>query len=365
LNNIKQLVTALQNHHDTKKGLPLASTAAFNQGGKYNIAYGTEGVGTPDTAPFSIAPGQNGDGYSWICLLLPFMEENTIWDKLNDSKRGLGRLQDAAFSKKEFDTKSPGGYAVQNPGTKADAKNNPYLASTKIPTLVCPSYPGDEDVPFILGATFKVGTGNYMAIASTHYHSSGSLESGLPKDATSVGKDCASGAYCGNGGMPFPGIVSGRVQKTGLGFQSLSDGTSKVPLVTESREDQKTSWYSGFASYVVGAWPNTDVATAPTGYQPSGNTGPWYWGCTGTCDISLNKGDTKNKVEKFYQKTNPHGNGGSGTAERIWGPSSRHPSIVLHGFADAHSEAVNEQIDKNMYLQMITRSGREVSSTPQ
>jgi hypothetical protein len=38
---------------------------------------------------------------------------------------------------------------------------------------------------------------------------------------------------------------------------------------------------------------------------------------------------------------------------------------VLHGFGDAHSEAVNEQIDKNAYLQMITRSGREVSTTPQ
>jgi prepilin-type N-terminal cleavage/methylation domain-containing protein len=32
LNQIKQLLIALQNHHDTRKGLPLASTAPFRQG---------------------------------------------------------------------------------------------------------------------------------------------------------------------------------------------------------------------------------------------------------------------------------------------------------------------------------------------
>jgi hypothetical protein len=163
--------------------------------------------------------------------------------------------------------------------------------------------------------------------------------------------------------MPFPGLVSGKVQKTGLGFQSLSDGTSKVPLVTESREEVATSWYSGFASYVVGAWPNT--ATGPQGVQTGGTTGPIYWGCVAaTCDTALNKGDTKSDRTKYYQgsvKPNPH----TPPVDRIWGPSSRHPATVLHGFADAHSEGIQEGIDKNVYLQMITRAGREVSSTQQ
>jgi hypothetical protein len=185
------------------------------------------------------------------------------------------------------------------------------------------------------------------------------LESaGNPSTTAGAGKNCDSGAYCGNGGMPFPGTISGRVQKTGLGFQSLSDGTSKVPLVTESRDEVKTSWYSGLASYAVGAWPQGGV---PTGIQAT-TTSPIYWQCTGTCDIALNKGDTKGDVNKFYQKVNPHG---GSPVDRIWGPSSRHPSIVLHGFADAHSEAVNEQVDKNTYLQMITRAGREVGGTQQ
>ena len=354
LNNIKQLVTALQNHHDTKKGLPLASTAPFYQAGNgdYKVQYANAKAAT---AP--IENGQWGDGYSWIVQLLPFMEENTIWDKLTETKSPrLGKLRDSAFA---TGTSAP----TLNPGV-APSATNLLLYGTKINTLVCPSFPGEEDVTFApipVVAPSKVGTGNYMAIASTHFQSGGSLESGLPAAAGNAdGKNCAAGAFCGNGGLPFPGLISGRVQKIGLGLQSMSDGTSKVPLVTESREEAKTSWYSGLASYVVGAWPQ---GASPVGIQPATN-GPIYWGCatTGTCDTALNKGDTKGVTTKYYQAANPHG----GTpAERIWGPSSRHPSIVLHGFADAHSEAVNEQVDRNTYLQMVTRAGREVGTTTQ
>ncbi len=161
--------------------------------------------------------------------------------------------------------------------------------------------------------------------------------------------------------MPFPGLVGNQVQKVGLGFQSLSDGTSKCILVSESREETFTSWYSGFASYVVGAWPN--VADQPRGVMQGTAAGsPVYWNCVDgtTCDSALNKGDTKGDRVKFYQgsgKTNPH-NG----ADRVWGPSSRHPGTVQHGFADAHAEGISETTDRNVYLHMITRNGREVDN---
>ena len=58
-----------------------------------------------------------------------------------------------------------------------------YLYSTKIGTLVCPSFPGEEDVAAFgspvmdVQAPGKIATGNYMAISSTHYQSGGDLES--------------------------------------------------------------------------------------------------------------------------------------------------------------------------------------------
>ena len=108
------------------------------------------------------------------------------------------------------------------------------------------------------GVAAKAGTGNYVTTASTtlckHHRTAicrAACRAAAGAQSGTNGKDCASGAYCGNGALPFPGKVGTKVQSLGLNFSSLSDGTSKVFLVTESREENKTSWYSGFASYVV------------------------------------------------------------------------------------------------------------------
>jgi len=367
LNQIKQLLIALQNHHDTRKGLPLASTAPYRQGSSSAVRYGTLGVADTNTAhvPRWWDAGQNGDGYSWVVQILPFMEENVLYDKLAQQATGrLGRLRDPAFQM--TGTAAP----TQNPGN-APSATNPYIWNAKIGVMVCPSYPGEDEVAEFFegnvsgGASNKAGTGNYVAMSATHYQPSGNrdLESGLPgSNNAATGKDCASGAYCGNGGLPFPGTVGGRVQKTGLNFSSLSDGTSKVILVTESREEVNTSWYSGFASYVVGAWPNLSPQDYPKGQQIGGNTGPIYWNCTtDACDTALNKGDTKGDRAKYYQSTSGMANPHNG-ADRIWGPSSRHPGVVQHGFADAHADGISDTVDRNVYLHMITRNGREVDN---
>jgi prepilin-type N-terminal cleavage/methylation domain-containing protein len=368
LNQIKQLLVALQNHHDTRKTLPLASTAPYKQGTSVNIKYGELGTKEPASGtPIKWYAGQDGDGYSWVVQILPFMEENVLYDKLvqQAGTDRLGKLQDAAFATAKS---AP----TQSPGAAPHITSNPLIYSTKLAVMVCPSFPGEEEVP-IFGsipnqpAGVKVGTGNYVAVPATHYQSGNlDLESGLPASNGAVtSKNCTNGAYCGNGAMPFPGLVGNQVQKVGLGFQSLSDGTSKCILVSESREELVTSWYSGFASYVVGAWPNS--TTQPVGVQtPAGTAGaPVYWSCRDgtTCDSALNKGDTKGDRAKYYQgstKANPHGTGA--TADRIWGPSSRHPGVVQHGFADAHAEGISETTDRNVYLHMITRNGREVDN---
>jgi prepilin-type N-terminal cleavage/methylation domain-containing protein len=373
LNQIKQLLIALQNHHDTRKALPLASTAPYRQtnGGIQN-KYGELGVRDPagTATPVKYYAGQDGDGYSWVVQILPFMEENVIYDKLvqqagtGSPPPRLGKLQDAAFA-------TGTGAPTQNPGAApalTGNNQNHLIYSTKLPGMVCPSFPGEEEVPATgfgnnalnMPAGVKLGTGNYVALAATHYQSGNQdLESGIPAtNMQATVRNCTMGAYCGNGSLPFPGLVGGQVQKIGLGLQSLSDGTSKCAMITESREETLTSWYSGFASYVVGAWPN--IGEQPVGIQAVAQ-GPVYWGCKGgsTCDIALNKGDTKGELAKFYQgnvKSNPHG------PNRVWGPSSRHPGVVQHGFADSHAEGISETVDRDVYLHYITRNGREVDN---
>ncbi|HMP08243.1 MAG TPA: hypothetical protein PJ982_17990, partial [Lacipirellulaceae bacterium] len=48
-------------------------------------------------------------------------------------------------------------------------------------------------------------------------------------------------------------------------------------------------------------------------------------------------------------------------ASRWFGPSSQHSGdVILHGYADAHAKGINAAIDRNVYLWLITRAGREV-----
>jgi len=368
INNIKQLGIALQNHHDTRKALPMASTAPLVQGNPAATipTYGKDGSGNPSATDFSNwSPGQNGDGYSWIVLLLPFMEENSLYDKLTQTagttppnSGRYGKLQDPAFPA-SLNAWAP----TVTPGTAANITTNLLIYSTKLGNLVCPSFPGDDDVapfgsPVIrVPSGGKVATGNYMAVASTAVLTGNKnhLESASnpPSASATLGKDCTTTAYCGNGGLPFPGLSGGKVQKLGLGFQSLSDGTSHVALVAESREEAITSWYSGFASYVVGAWPNGQKG--PSG--STNTTGPLTWLCPTGCDHALNKGDPKSTdTTKYYMVSGKNPNG----VNRVWGPSSRHPGVVIHGYGDAHTEAVNDTIDASVYLHLITRGGREV-----
>jgi uncharacterized protein DUF1559 len=295
---------------------------------------------------------------------LPFMEESVLYDKITQSVGTvrLGKLQDPAFA-------TGTAAATQNPGT-APSATNLFIYSTKLPGLVCPSFPGEDDVPGTnLGSATafpasptgngKVATGNYVALAATHYYNTptNNLASGLPSKAGDPATTGCTGAYCGNGGLPFPGLVGGKIQSKGLGLQSLSDGTSKTALISESREETKTSWYSGLTSYVVGAWPQGTAQ--PIGSSIANQT-TITWTCSGGCDSALNKGDTKGVTTKYYEVPDIH----VGTpANRIWGPSSRHPSIVICGYADGHSSSLNDNVSPDVFLHLITRNGREVDST--
>jgi prepilin-type N-terminal cleavage/methylation domain-containing protein len=353
--NLKQLALAIQNHHDTRTSFPMASTSPLVPDAGIQ-KYGAVGA-APEAAELATngTAGQQDDGYSWIAQCLPFMEENELYGKMTAAQDKpvvrYGKLADAAFA------------PSSNRKLEATATDaSPYFWSAKISTFVCPSFPGEDQVDsFGDIPKSKVATGNYVALAATHYRSNPSnhLESLFPvgEVRNAGGHDCTNVRYCGNGGMPFPGVRDGRIQKVGLSVRNFRNGTSKVPVIVESREETLTSWYSGLASYVVAAMP------PPNGSDPVGvevAPGQFAWKCNDTtkCDIALNKGDPKSiNPGKYYQPVSPHGGG-----PRVWGPSSRHPGVVMHGYADGHVEAINDNIDKNVYLQLVQRNANEVVS---
>ena len=61
-----------------------------------------------------------------------------------------------------------------------------------------------------------------------------------------------------------------------------------------------------------------------------------------------------NDVHYMEPAQHPHGARG-----KLWGPSSAHSGLVIHAYGDGHVREVNDDIEKNTYLRLITRAGNE------
>jgi len=361
LSQVKQLGVAIANFESARRTLPLASTAAFIAP---PLTYGSP----PTQVPPGNDPGQVADGYSWIVQIMGNMELTSLYDTLANAGNGrLGNLRDAAF----VDTTPvtlPNGALVQVYQTPQDA-------------FRCPSFSGQDRVPKFGGFTKDdIGAGTYVTLAASSYFNASpaqGLQSGYPGDTMmlGVGTGCPANngpAYCGNGAMPFPGLQTGNIiTKRGLPIGKITDGTAQTILIAESREEVVSSWYSGRAAYAVAHWPNNTPAqpgpptppgggggasTGVPGYTAAVNTTPAMWYSTFP---AINKGTLGTDTTQYYMK----GNGPHGVQDIRWGPSSRHDRVVVHGFGDAHAEAMRDDVDGSTYLRLVTRGGREVASS--
>jgi prepilin-type N-terminal cleavage/methylation domain-containing protein len=395
LNNMKQIGLAMHNFEGAKGFFPLASTAPWVQT--------TAKVGLPTNR----LPGgtvTNGDGYSWLVQLLPFMERNTEYQRIYNapvtsasnapSKLLYGPFGTPAIS---LDTSTPA------------ATTATLVWRTQLETFKCPSFPGADESKVSVGQPAnRMAVGNYVAIAATHYNLNGALPGGKDTGATDSGTnvslfDSKSSAtafkqLAGNGCIPFWQTTTAAQQQdntinytkirgvTQAGIQN-GDGTSNTVWFTESRDENYTGWVSGYTAYVVGAHPGgtppgpgmgirkvnpNGTITAP----PAGTVQVLGWQSTdqlGQTALNIGSGvkraggeqatngapTTAGNTAWFYMKPFAHF---AGTITSRWyGPSSAHSGdVVLHGFADAHGKSIPANVDRNVYLWLITRAGREV-----
>src|SRR4051812_25587705 len=84
--NLKQLSLGIQHYQDTRKSFPLASTSPLvTEDG--NQKFGAVSA-TPEAAemPTDRPAGQQGDGYSWIAQCLPYLEEDSLYEKMTSAR---------------------------------------------------------------------------------------------------------------------------------------------------------------------------------------------------------------------------------------------------------------------------------------
>jgi hypothetical protein len=398
LNNIKNISLAIHNFADRKKSFPFASTAFF-------MGRQAPNTGVPK------AGGQR-DGYSWLFQILPEMENVNLYNRTRDSTSIMSSAT-ASTSNNVGSNKliiGPFGGDGANDeiailtGTFPSGQNGAAYQQ-QIEVFQCPSFPGSNEAKgtFATGLT-KVAVGNYVAIPSTHYNTDG-LTGGGNTAASDTGSvagslyDSQTSAtafkqLAGNGCIVFANntvndtnvnggaavsIYAIQRKPTGVTFAGVRDGTANTILFAESKEDAYSSWISGLASFVVAV----DPANGGEKIQKvqSGTTTPAMlgWPISTNGKLALNVGNDVKRLggingsgppavadnqNNIYQKPWIHQPAGGNTQARVFGPSSGHPGAVQHAYADAHGKTINDDVDPNVYVRLVTRAGNEVVELP-
>ncbi|MBN2021895.1 MAG: DUF1559 domain-containing protein [Pirellulales bacterium] len=358
ISTLRQIGIALHNHHDAKKKFPPSNSMPFAADAPYIVVTNPPEHlfprPAPTTAPLSTPINGKtvyyaGNGFSWLAMILPYVEEGNLFAKLD--------LNSWAW----------------NPGTIPTAavpfpSGISHCTAWRMPVSAfkCASFGGgDISIDNPLGDVVtpypdanaprnQVALGNYVALGATHFDSLLRYVNTLTNNTQKM----YQGGRSHPNGTIFPAM-------SGTAIRDIQDGTSNTALVCETREVTLGAWYEGMTSAVVGL--NVPFRSGGTSFVPVYNAptdpvlGAKYGVPIASIKTFLNYGDdTKNPVQYYISSPTSLGQGGFNT-RWVHGPSSSHPGVVNHLFGDDSVKSLNDGIDARTYMHAITRAGNEPS----
>lgn len=206
-------------------------------------------------------------------------------------------------------------------GSPLDSNPNHVAARNRaIPIFLCPSYAGPRFCDFrAQTGSVRGSVTNYKALAATHKGSLYSNSRGRPMTPRYPGQHPDGTLY--------------RPSETRI--VDILDGTSQTAVACETIEQQSAGWMIGTTSMLVGLPDSVTYLCRGSYYAPAG-------GCT--------------YLAEDYQ-TRPY----DGPDYRF-GPSSAHPGVVNHLFADGSVHRIGRDVEASLYMFLITRAGGEPAS---
>ncbi len=369
-NNMKQLGLAILNFESANKALPPVTTTSATDN-------------TPDMPATSngqlFTSGHTGSqaGYSWIVLVLPYLEELTLYQTISSNSDKFTQPAFSATPNSSTGNTKWIGAATNNRG--------PHASTSQIPALICPSFAGDRivDTSTTPGSTYYnmfatllnaggVALTNYNAYIGTDVRIGESFGTFANRNAPNP-----NGAFQMNGTPSSPTDFYGTI---GSRLSSIVDGTSKTVMCAETKERGFGSWYDGTMNFLTAArevnLSNGSNLTIPvttlggTGGMPPAQA-PYN---SATYQGKLVPTDVANGGTAINVGHNPPDPSGFGVyyypanlmtapiqvQPRRWGPSSDHGgSLVNHLFCDGHVQCVTDGIDPSIYYWIVTRNGGE------
>ena len=294
LNHVKQLGLAFHNFHDAFRELPASSGVTRREDGTIEAV----------------------DGWSFLVHLLPYMEYGSIYDTLN------------------VETGYP------DPATDGDSSQLQKAAAaaarnTQLGELVCPS----NSNPVFVNPAAKTGAlTNYKAMGATHLES---LQVASPEPTTPL--------YDPQGTHPDGALLPG----TSLTFSDFGrDGTANTILCVETIDPNFGVWTVGAECTLVGL-PSDGVTFEKyqdTYYAPAGFNGKYDE------DAAPEVRALATYLAYDFERSDPGRYAGTDPGN-TYGPSSGHPGVVNHLFADGTVRCVGKDTDFATYMFLITRDG--------
>ena len=273
-NQTKQLALACLNYESTRKRLPSSNDR-----------------------------DNNSEGWSWIVMILPFLEESNMYNGLSGTTN-------------RFAT----GYS----GAASLSTNGSIVSRILLPQLVCPS----STLTNPRNASDEGALTNYKACAGVSL-----VSSTVPQSTDSNG----GGVMTMQTWQALPtGSTTGTVSLGGIDLRQVGDGLSKTVMIAETAEDSAlATWPRGLTAWVTPTDATSGVTVA---------NGVW----TGAT-----------QANKKVGRSDAGGASWTGyTATR--GASSFHTGgLILHGYADGHTSAFSQEIDPVVLFSVYSRNAAE------
>jgi prepilin-type N-terminal cleavage/methylation domain-containing protein len=310
-----------------------ATAAAVYESSRMRIPAVTDRNATTSRA--GNAAGTTATGYSWLFNLLPYMEDQAVYQNVSNN---TGKLALGPFSQGTTAGAASGG-AFGGPNCTgqhaATIANMSYAicptssGSATVQTQTQPDGQFASEYASFEASRGAVGRTSYFAMAGAYLDPATRMPvTGNYAGAIQFQPDAPSGGVAVVNAFGLPGIR----------IASCSDGLTKTIFFIESREKAYASWIDGTTAWVV-AFPS---GTIPTFNQTSST-----WNVTQSAlnfEGCLKAADFGTRIAR----------------DRIWGPSSEHSGgIVLAAFGDTHVQPVTSDVDPGILLAWSTRAGAE------
>jgi prepilin-type N-terminal cleavage/methylation domain-containing protein len=353
MNKVKQLALALQNAHDVSKKFPATSNQGTSTGAAsvyWPTVPGTAvnaGV-SPSSGYATAGSGNSSAGYSWIVKILPYMDENNLYQSISQASSKLtadaftGYAATAvAGTSANFAISYTNGGATVSRHFCTSYSGTPQVAASAFGTSAVPGPYGPNSAA--LGTTAQSATiSNYLALAATHY----------PLMAQAATANLAPVGTNTPNGMIVPG--------PGLNMKACTDGTSKTLMICETIEPAVNCWYDGTTAWTTGISPGSIASYSPvTTVSPQG-----FWTVPSGGATALNIGPAP-IATVTYSSGIAIATWASASLPVSWGPSSNHSGgVVVHGAVDGSVHNITPDCDPTVYMHIITRAGREPDNLP-